>query len=520
MEERQRILELVKKGILSTEEALVLLENSATDKNKKQLQKAEEVVSEKQQIEDKKQTIFTEDVSEIEERQRKQDEERLEKILEDLANSANHLSAELDEVDAKIEASSQKIKDQKEQLSIYDTMESLETLDAEGQLKQTQLINEIQKQEKEQNELFTEKKRLEQELQELKKKEKEEKKAQGASWSDRFDIPDDWKENASDTMNQFGGKIEEASLQLGKMFKQTFKNVAEKVSDNVDWKEVNLKVPGMHSTKFNHSFVYEDAKASIIDVKVANGKIDFRPSEDETIKVDVAIKLYGKMDEATPLEAFLARSVVEVDDEKILFHVPNKRVVANIVFYLPNRIYDHVAIKTLNGDSTFQDIQAKDMYVKSTNGNLRFENTDATMVEIDSVNGNVVVTDGSIIDFLGETVNGNYQLKSNIQNLKLSLVNGTTKITPVATENTFKNIQVQTTNGTIKLAVPRTASLEGVVKASIGSVKSRLEDAETVREKNEKFSKVLEFRRIKDTQPTRIQLNTTTGSIYLKDTEE
>ena len=39
MQERDRILELVKKGILSTEEALVLLENIATEKDEKLVNK-------------------------------------------------------------------------------------------------------------------------------------------------------------------------------------------------------------------------------------------------------------------------------------------------------------------------------------------------------------------------------------------------------------------------------------------------------------------------------------------------
>ncbi|MGQ4819130.1 SHOCT-like domain-containing protein, partial [Enterococcus faecium] len=44
MKERERVLELVKKGILTSEEALILLENMATEKDEKQIEKAAEKV--------------------------------------------------------------------------------------------------------------------------------------------------------------------------------------------------------------------------------------------------------------------------------------------------------------------------------------------------------------------------------------------------------------------------------------------------------------------------------------------
>ena len=44
MNERERILDLVKKGVLSTEEALDLLESMATARDEKQIKKASESI--------------------------------------------------------------------------------------------------------------------------------------------------------------------------------------------------------------------------------------------------------------------------------------------------------------------------------------------------------------------------------------------------------------------------------------------------------------------------------------------
>lgn len=65
------------------------------------------------------------------------------------------------------------------------------------------------------------------------------------------------------------------------------------------------------------------------------------------------------MDAATPFDAFDARSQIDVDDERISFQIPNKRIRADLVFYLPTRTYDHVAVKLLNGNVTFGRIGGK-----------------------------------------------------------------------------------------------------------------------------------------------------------------
>lgn len=42
----------------------------------------------------------------------------------------------------------------------------------------------------------------------------------------------------------------EAGNQLGDFLKKTFDNVSETVNENVEWKDINLHVPGVSTTKF------------------------------------------------------------------------------------------------------------------------------------------------------------------------------------------------------------------------------------------------------------------------------
>lgn len=517
MNERERIFELVKKGVISSEEALVLLENLATTKDVESINHAADTLQMKNKT--NKEAIH---LVEEEKSAEKADQERLEKILDQLVQEANQTSVKLDGINIDLTSIEEKINRLEEQVMVINTLEELESLSEEkiaerlefekelGQLKQEKAAKEIIKEE------------LETELRAIKKEHREETKD---NWAQKFEIPEDWERNVEDfgrkigeTSDKLGKKLGEKGLELGNLLKAKVKDLSNQVNENVEWKDISMKVPGMVSNSFQHEFFYPETTATLIDVKVANGQVIFKSWDSEDVKVEANIKLYGKMEADSLFEAFLERSQIDVTDEKISFQVPNKRIKADLVFYLPKRMYDHVSVNMLNGDVTFEELEVKDAFVKSTNGDLTFTNFNATMLEVKGVNGDVSITDSTVLDFIGESVNGDYTMVSAIKNIQISNVNGEVKITDNTVDT--KKIDVKLVNGTIKVALPAEVGFESLSKTNTGAIKNRLTDFEIVREKSEKTNQLLQIRRINPENIVTINLNTTTGSIYLKNTDK
>ncbi|KAF1295784.1 hypothetical protein BAU15_04420 [Enterococcus sp. JM4C] len=534
MKERERILDLVKKGVLSTEEALDLLETMATAKDEQHIeQAADKVSSTNQDLTNKANSSSEEDKKinklidalengqEVEEPtpdlkdKEQEDKENLEKILDDLATEANQASVELDEINAEIQGIRTEIKEKQEQSMQLDTKEELGSLTDEELENREALQGELEDLEDTLSDLLEEKLTLEAELKNIRKNQWSETKE---SIGSKFDIPDDWKDQANETLGQVGGKMAEAGTQLGKFLKQTFQTVSESVNDNMEWKDISLRVPGIASTKFEHEFYYEAPQASILDVKVANGNIQFKTWDKEDVKVEAKIRLYGKMDAETPFEAFEQRSQINVDDDQISFQIPNKRIRADLVFYLPTRVYDHVSVKLLNGNLTIDELEVKDAYTKSTNGNIQLNKIKATMLEIEGVNGNIGVSDSQILDSIVETVNGNASFDEAPQNVSVSLVNGDIRIT--AKSAGLHKIEASSVNGNVKVAIPVELGVDGYAKTSLGRINSRMSDYEVVREKKERTNQMLQFRRVSEEQMAQVSLSTTTGSIFIKDTDK
>ncbi|MGX7013282.1 daptomycin-sensing surface protein LiaX [Vagococcus silagei] len=500
MQERERILELVKKGVLSTEEALVLLENIATEKDEK---------------------LVNEEASQVKNKTAYQKQEELEQEQEEreaqyakLVEEASQVSVHIDQVNADIQLIKKQINEAEETITVIDTLEDLDALEDGQDVERDLQYERLDELKETLARLTSEREQLNNDLEQIKKTQRNQKKDEMFS---RFDIPEDWKEQTNDTISQVANKFGEAGTQIGGFVKKTFESVSNSVNDNIDWKEINIKVPGVVSQSFTHEFVYPVNAATIIDMKLANGEVDIQTWDSEDVKIVADVKLYGKMNSASGLEAFLERSQIDVDDEKILVHIPNKRVRAELKIYLPDRVYDHLAIKMLNGDIDLDNIDTKDVYLKTTNGDMKISNFTATMLEIDGVNSEVAIKDSTINDLLGELVNGDVTVRGNVVNSKINLINGDIRVT--AKVSVFRRVEASIVNGSIKIAMPKELGIEAQCKTNFGNIKNRFSDMETIREKKDRTNQKLEIRRIKEDM-LQLKLNVATGNIYLKDTEE
>ncbi len=113
MQERERILELVKKGVLSTEEALILLENIAQKNDERQIKQVADKVN-KEKLE-----------PQVEPEEAVETAEEIEARLAQAVEKMNEASAKLDQVNEKLKGVTDNLAELESQKQIYDTMAEL-----------------------------------------------------------------------------------------------------------------------------------------------------------------------------------------------------------------------------------------------------------------------------------------------------------------------------------------------------------------------------------------------------------
>lgn len=213
-------------------------------------------------------------------------------------------------------------------------------------------------------------------------------------------------------MRNMVNDLSQAGEKIGSFLNSAFKQVKD------------MPFPFLTSTKIERDFIYHDTTLSILEFEIANGNIEFKPSDSNDIKVHAMIKLFKEYPEDEALKIFFDKTTLRVDEETLRFESKSKQIVTNLTVYLPRREYDYVSVKMLNGNFHMDELSGRDLFVKTTNGNISIGTLNATLAEIESINGNVRIQNGEIRDVALKTFNGNVAVKGNYYSTNLQTKNG------------------------------------------------------------------------------------------------
>ena len=574
MGERERILELVREGILSVDDALDLLESVANKESKKSeerdfvsediFEKKAEPVETEVEVEPEKEA--EEESVEATEEEKDVENNKIEEELEELANELNRYSVKIDEINEEITAKKQEVSEIEQDLADKKDVLTEEYFEKKSELenklinlrKEIELISLIEEIDStnELNSLNADLTKVMEDLRDLEAKsltseEIQEADARIASlqteiqdltdaknewlkemhslkmkqWttkakqmSESIEIPEEWRDNANKTMERASDIFAETSRSLGDVFRQTVRTTKDTIN-NMDWKDIdiNFNLPKQAKVTFEDEWLFENTTATILDFKNANGNLIFKPSMNDSIKVVAKIKMHGNIQEATPKEAFEARSVIKIDEDQFTFHVPNKSVVADMIIYLPKRNYDYIRSNSFNGDVHFKEITTRDIFVKATNGNISIDDMQATMLEVKGTNGDITLTELYLRDLLVSTVNGGVRVVGEVQSSDVHTTNGDIRMT--LSGNELIRVVGGSVNGDVKISLPEGVGLEIEAKSTFGKVQSRLSNIESSLEAAKK-GKTHRLRRISDGEICRVKAQTTTGNVLFKDTDK
>lgn len=279
----------------------------------------------------------------------------------------------------------------------------------------------------------------------------------------------------------------------------------------------DMPFPFLTSTKLEREFVYHDTTLSILEFDVALGNIEFKPSENEDIRVKAAIKLFKEYPEEEAMKIFFDRTTLRVDEETLRFESKSKQIVTNLTVYLPRREYDYVSIKILNGNFHIDELIGRDLFAKTTNGNISVGTLQATLAEIESINGNVRVQNGKVRDVSLKTLNGNVAVKGEFYSSNLTTKNGNVRYQLENPNAVY--LKAKAGAGNIEVIVPKESGLDGRVHTNLGKILLDVKDAEVLDSKTESVNKMMVFTKVSstDSEALKVEAEATTGNVKIRD---
>ncbi|RUL54238.1 DUF4097 family beta strand repeat-containing protein [Lysinibacillus antri] len=259
-------------------------------------------------------------------------------------------------------------------------------------------------------------------------------------------------------------------------------------------KDFDLDFPFGEKVQFTRAYAYDAEQIKGIELDIPNGKLELVKAEDNQLLVDVQVKtaLHDHDEEKTKAE--FDEQFIHLFDGKLSITVPSKMSQVTVRLALPEKQYDVVLLRLLNGAVTIHDLDTKLLKVKTYNGAIKIDQTTFTHADVETGNGAIELRNVKGEALEAETVNGRIYIDGDLEEAEAESVNGAVVVTTHAAN--ARKIKAQTVAGAVEIYVPKSLALAGQVTTNFGKADVGLADVVTRSEEDQFLLKTLHFDKI------------------------
>ncbi|WP_448668531.1 DUF4097 family beta strand repeat-containing protein [Aerococcus viridans] len=474
---KERILNLVKEGILTNEEAIILLENRANQ--------AESNPTTQTQVEEEKD------------------------ILDDFyADWENDQAVNQDDITGR----TQKVAIQKDlEASLASKLTERQNLVNQEEKSEVTHI-EIDRLTEEINQLTEQIHQLKEDIIQIDAENPRPSRAKAQTDSNvdgREPIEEETEAGAYDYKNIVGDFFTKTRSVLDQ--------VQDKVSKTVKFEKGSgsIPIPKLITHDFEATYEYTEP-LSMVDIQIAAGQIELTSWDQPTTKLTVVGKLYGDFEEKDAQTAFEKRANLEFVDGALSLNMISRFIKTDIVVQVPKDRLDFIKARTISGPVTVEHMDTNDIYIQTVDGAISIENFTASMIEVDTKNGQLTLNDVEALDLVVKSLNGSQRLKGHVENVLMETLNGDIVITMDA--KPLVRAQIETKNGDIKLNMPAGTAVDGLAHTNQGEIMFRSDLIKSQSQVNDQFNKQKAFYHdVAEEKAYRVNLKTMRGNIRVKD---
>lgn len=547
MNEKERIIELVRQNVISMEEALTLLE--ASGKKENQSTPANEEIQKNVDIHDKKLNIDTEKIDQIFENiletganvsqkvavyikkglensetdnkeyfadeYQEASQQEAERFIKDNQTGQELLIENIKDLDDKILELGKKKENLSEDLVIH--QQRLRELEIFAEL--DDLTDEMKSQEAklqvDLSQLEMQVKDLDLQLENL---QEEKQAAMGKLNYKNLDESKEYFKNKAEDLGKVTSKFADDALREGKKVTKELGKQLKDIFKNFDMKDVNLsfEVPWIKTYSMDHTFEFEGDQLENIDLKLNNGSVSFEAGETDKLKMEAELRFHGNFETYT-FEQFEELSTISQDGSNLLFHVTSPRLSADLKVIVPDKNYQAIKLNLMNGDASLKNLEVKTLDISNKNGDIHLSEIEGKFMNIMNFTGDIRMQDIEVQDIVAKTITGDIRLKGELSNLTAETTSGDIYITK--TDLQESHIQAKATSGDIKISQPKEMNLNIYAATTSGDINQRLMDINQT--DNLKTANKQSLQRVISDQAKTVTIDArlVTGDIWLKDGE-
>ncbi|MCM3389748.1 DUF4097 family beta strand repeat-containing protein [Ureibacillus chungkukjangi] len=336
----------------------------------------------------------------------------------------------------------------------------------------------------------------------------EEKKSKATGFEDIFGKAfnnTDTNKKMDEFMNDLKQDLSQFSERVMGLMNTTFTKI----------KDFDLEFPFGEKVQFDKTYTFDAHAVKGIEIDLPNGKVDLVKSDGQQILVETQVKTSIIDHDEVKTKAQFEEKFVNLTNDKLTISVSTKLSQVSLRLVVPEKLYDLLLIRLLNGSVTIQNLESKLLKVKTYNGAIKVDQVSFQHANIETGNGSIDLRNVKGEDLEAETVNGRIYIDGELQEVEAESVNGAVVITTNAKD--ARKVKAQTVAGAVELYVPKSISLDGQVATNFGKADIGLPDVETRLEEDQFFLKTYHFDKIiDDANILKLNGESRTGAIVVR----
>lgn len=525
MNDKERIIELVRQNVITMDEALTLLEAAANEANEienkmtstdsNQTQNDQELeafignVYEKGKAVTEKLTQYLRQSSDKDpvDKYSKQYEDAYDQMSTPIIEETdNEIQINIMQTQLKSLKESKKPLDEQmvilnQRLRELEIFEELEDLTEDMLEQRAELIEEKEELSIELDQIIKQINQLELEIQHLKPKTE--------SFNKRIFNPE-----ISEEMSQKTVKFADEAVREGVKLSKVIGKQAKEFIKNFDMKNINIEVPWIKTYQIDHTFEYSIEDLNEIDLKINNGSATIESYDGSKIMIEGNLRFHGQFEDYS-VHNFEELSTISTENQRLIFHIQSPRLSIDVKVKIPNQHYHKLSMYLMNGNGQLTNLQSDEIQVINKNGQLKFSKVDSDFLNIQNISGDILVQESKIRDLVAKTLSGNIRYQEQVESFNGETVSG--DIIVSKTDDIDSQIKVKTVSGDIKISQPSTMNLQVEASTNSGSILKKLNnlDTENTSDNNKKLT--LSRNNEGNSHQMEIQAKVISGDVLLKD---
>jgi len=311
-------------------------------------------------------------------------------------------------------------------------------------------------------------------------------------------------------MDEFMNEVKEDLTEFSKGMMGVIGSAFKKLKEfDLDFPLSNAKV------EFEKHYSFNGDEVRAIQIEIPNGKVEAVRSDTNELKVVAKVKTFAIDNDEDKTIAEFEREFVRLNDGKLELKCPSKLTQVNVQLSIPEKQYDLILMKLLNGGVSIDGLNAKLVKLRTYNGAIKYAVGQFENADVESGNGPIEIVHVKGEDLEVQTVNGRIYVDGELREVEAESANGAVIVT--TSDQKARKVKAQTVAGAVELYVPKNVSINGTASTNVGKIDLGLQDVMTRTVEDQFFAKTVHFDKLVENAPVlKLTGESRTGSIIIR----